>query len=164
MVVAVRGCRDGVGAAGCCAPCWGDVAGSWRGGESACGGVLHAALRRRGGSVVTGSWRGGESTGGGVLRAALRRCGGLAAVGSWRGGAWWVGRVLHDVAGGRGAILGRRGGGWAVEVLRAVLGRRGFACHVGAARWVGGGGVLRTVLGRGQMEVVACTNGLQCLG
>ncbi|KAH9016938.1 hypothetical protein EDB85DRAFT_1897871 [Lactarius pseudohatsudake] len=98
--------------AGCCALHWGDVAGWW----------------------WRGSWHGGESAGGGVLRAALRRRGGSVAAGSWRGGAWRVGRVLRDMAGGRGAILGRRGG---------------LACRVGAARRVGGGGVLQTMLGWG---------------
>ncbi|KAH8979287.1 hypothetical protein EDB86DRAFT_2836004 [Lactarius hatsudake] len=38
-------------------------------------------------------------------------------------------------------MLGRRGGGLAVEVLRVVLGRRSLARRVGAAKWVGGGGV-----------------------
>ncbi|KAH9161060.1 hypothetical protein EDB89DRAFT_1914122 [Lactarius sanguifluus] len=105
---------------GCCVPCWGGtgVGGGW-------GLACH----------VEGAWRVG-----GVLAcvgsgwrwawcAALRWRGG--SVGSWR------------------AVLGRRGGlavaGWRgrMEVARvhewAAISR--VLHHVGAARWVGGGGV-----------------------
>jgi hypothetical protein len=95
----------------------GRVVAAWRVGV-----VLHAALGRRGGSAVSRR----------VTRAVSRRrgCRWWLSRPCRVEGAWWVG-VLRDVAGswravlGRGVVLGRRGGGWAVEVLRAVLGRRG---------------------------------------
>ncbi|KAH9030716.1 hypothetical protein EDB84DRAFT_1439054 [Lactarius hengduanensis] len=97
-------------------PCWG-------------GGVLRATLGRRGGSAVTGSWRGGrrggvlacrESADGGVLRSELSGVAGQGGVVRRRGAVWRVG-------GGKAlrAVLGRHGDGLAVEVLRAVLRRRG---------------------------------------
>ncbi|KAH8987707.1 hypothetical protein EDB86DRAFT_2832211 [Lactarius hatsudake] len=125
------------------------------------------------------AWRGGRR---GLARRveAVWRVGGVLAcrVGSaCRESA--DGRV-HACQGGVGvrgggalpAMLGWRGGGLAVEVLRVVLGRRGLARRVGAAKWVGGGGVsgqdgggscarmacnvLRAVLGwRGGLAVAA---------
>ncbi|KAH9162432.1 hypothetical protein EDB89DRAFT_1913263 [Lactarius sanguifluus] len=77
-------------------------------------GVCWVGVAGRGGSA--GSWRvlgrgGGESVGGGVLRAVL----------GWRGGRWRLGLACHIEAAWRvGGVL---------------------VCHVGLARWVGGGGV-----------------------
>ncbi|KAH9039775.1 hypothetical protein EDB85DRAFT_1887191 [Lactarius pseudohatsudake] len=84
----------------------------------------------------------GESVGGEVLRAASGR-----GAGWWRGLAWHFGRVV----------------GSGVEILRAVLGRRGGGLAVawqGLVRGVGVvwriGGVLRAVERRdGEMAVVA---------
>ncbi|KAH9013644.1 hypothetical protein EDB83DRAFT_2321660 [Lactarius deliciosus] len=123
----------GLGVAGCCAPCqgsmevWGvarcigDVAGQrWWG--------LGVTVRRR---VAGCSWRSG----------VLHHVGDVAG---WR----WQGL---GVAGGMGvsnggalhAMLGQHGGGLVIEVLRAVLGQHaeGLVHCVGAARWVGGGGI-----------------------
>ncbi|KAH9032374.1 hypothetical protein EDB83DRAFT_2319133 [Lactarius deliciosus] len=148
--------------------------------------ALHAVLRcgRSAGSCVTwcdvaGYWH------------VSGRGGGLAChiEAAWRGlvrrveVAWWVGRVLRDMA-GSWCVLGWGGGG---RVLCAVSGWRGgqwrlglaccvkvawrvsgvLVCHVGSARWVGGGGagwrgfafsrVLRAVLGRqGGLAVAEC--------
>ncbi|KAH9174841.1 hypothetical protein EDB89DRAFT_1904393 [Lactarius sanguifluus] len=92
--------------------CWVGVAVSWW--------VVGSCAPCRDGMGVGGGW---------AWRAALRRHGGSA--GSWR------------------AVLGRRGGlavaGWRgrMEVARvhewAAISR--VLCRVGAARWVGGGGV-----------------------
>ncbi|KAH8978163.1 hypothetical protein EDB86DRAFT_2837010 [Lactarius hatsudake] len=126
------------------------------GGESACGRVLRA---------VSG-WRGGR------WRLGLACCIEVA----WRGlvrrveVAWQVGGVLRNVAGSCATWRGL-GVCW-VRVARVG---RVLACHVGSARWVGGGGagwrwfafsrpkVLHAVLGwqgglamagcRGRMEV-----------
>ncbi|KAH9083943.1 hypothetical protein EDB83DRAFT_2309819 [Lactarius deliciosus] len=111
--------------------------------------ALHAVLRcgRSAGSCATwrdvvGYWRvlgwgGGESAGGRVLGAVL----------GWHGGRWRLGLVCRVEAAWRvGGVL---------------------ACHVGLARWVGGGRagwrgfafsrVLRAVLGRqGGLAVVGC--------
>jgi hypothetical protein len=96
----------------------GRVVAAWR-----LSGVLHAALGRRGGR----RWRG---LGVAVSRRVTRAVSGRRGCWWWLSrpcrveGAWRVG-VLRDVAGSWRAVLGRRGRGWAVEVLRAVLGRRG---------------------------------------
>ncbi|KAH9177654.1 hypothetical protein EDB89DRAFT_1902271 [Lactarius sanguifluus] len=94
------------------------------------GGVLHD---------VAGSWRvlgrgGGELAGGGVLRA----------VSGWRGGRSQLGLACHVEGAWRvGGVLACVGSGWRMEVVRvhewAAISR--VLCCVGAARWVGGGGV-----------------------
>ncbi|KAH9168879.1 hypothetical protein EDB89DRAFT_1909081 [Lactarius sanguifluus] len=147
--------------AGCCAPCWGGV-GAGR------GWALRATLKGRGG--LAGSWRvlgrgGGESVGGGVLRAVLGWRGGR-----WRLGlaccveaAWRVGGVLACRVGsvrwvGGGGVAGQDGGGSRARMGCNLQGEREakrrktkekliliirpkVLCCVGAARWVGGGGV-----------------------
>ncbi|KAH9172459.1 hypothetical protein EDB89DRAFT_1906139 [Lactarius sanguifluus] len=116
--------------AGCCAPCRGGVGASR-------GWALRATLKGRGG--LAGSWRvlgrgGGESVGGGVLRAVL----------GWRGGRWRLGLACCVEAAWRvGGVLACRVGSVRMEVVRvhewAAISR--VLCCVGAARWVGGGGV-----------------------
>ncbi|KAH9020614.1 hypothetical protein EDB84DRAFT_1441754 [Lactarius hengduanensis] len=140
-------------------------------------GVLRAALGRRGGSAMAGSWRGGESAGGRVLHAMSGWHGGrwwllaraLHAVLKRRGRsagscAMWQG----DMAGSRCAV----GGGWALRfALSGVAGQRGVARHLGVAWWwVGGQGLAcrvgaaqqvgrGRVLGQGRMEVVRMHKG-----
>ncbi|KAH9173870.1 hypothetical protein EDB89DRAFT_1905030 [Lactarius sanguifluus] len=116
--------------AGCCAPCRGGVGAGH-------GWALRATLKGRGGSA--GSWHvlgrgGGELVGGGVLRAVL----------GWRGGRWRLGLACHVEAAWRvGGVLACRVGSVRMEVVRvhewAAISR--VLRRVGAARWVGGGGV-----------------------
>ncbi|KAH8984664.1 hypothetical protein EDB86DRAFT_2833447 [Lactarius hatsudake] len=125
--------------------------GSWCGSDLVCGRVLHTVSGWRGGwqglaCCVEVAWQGlgmcwvgvagsrvlcqdGMGVGGGwALRAMLRRCGGLA--GSW-----------HAVLGQQGGLVvaGQDGGGSCAQMACNL---QGLACHVGAVRWVGGGGVL----------------------
>ncbi|KAH9026926.1 hypothetical protein EDB83DRAFT_2319697 [Lactarius deliciosus] len=147
--------------AGCCAPCRGGVGvgGGW---GLACrveaawqGLVRHVEVAWRVGGVLrnmAGSWHvlgwgggswhvmgqgSGELTGGGVLRT----------VSGWHGGQWRLGLAC------------------CIEVAWRVSGV--LACHVGSARWVGGGGagwwgfmfsrVLHAVLGQqGGLAVAGC--------
>ncbi|KAH9004869.1 hypothetical protein EDB86DRAFT_2825269 [Lactarius hatsudake] len=113
-------------------------------------GALHAMLKGHGGVGVGGGWG---------LACCVE---GVWLVSSVGGVEVSSGRALH-------AVLGWHSGGLAVEVLCAVLGwhgglavvgcwgrdgsglcaqmacnvqAKGLPCHVGAVRWVGGGGVL----------------------
>ncbi|KAH8995880.1 hypothetical protein EDB86DRAFT_2829395 [Lactarius hatsudake] len=98
---------------------------------------------------------------------------GLACRVAGRQGLMRRGGVLVESAGGRvlRAVLGWRGGQWQLGLMchiEAVWQVGGvLACHVGSARWVGGGGagwrwfafsrVLRAVLGqRGGLAMAGC--------
>ncbi|KAH9083944.1 hypothetical protein EDB83DRAFT_2309820 [Lactarius deliciosus] len=130
--------------AGCCTPCWGGVGVGCGWGLACCVEAVWWGLARR----VEAAWwglgvcwvglaGGGELAGGGVLRA----------VSGWRGGRWRLGLVCRVEAAWRvGGVL---------------------ACHVGLARWVGGGRagwrgfafsrVLHAVLGwQGGLAVAGC--------
>ncbi|KAH9025744.1 hypothetical protein EDB85DRAFT_1893734 [Lactarius pseudohatsudake] len=160
--------------AGCCALRWGDMAGGrWRG--------LGMAVSRRVACRVGVAW---GSVMAGALRAALKGRGGSVGSCTLRWGdvvgccAPCRGGVGVSGGGALRAMLGWRGGGLAVEVLRAVLGqRRGVLAVAGCWGRDGSGSpnglqskVLRAMLavagcrGRDKWRWLAYTKGLQCPG